>query len=68
MKIYLSKATYVETDELSNKELFQAHAYYYQLGSRDIALQLIKEKEKREQTELKSKKEVKSRTSKYEDN
>jgi len=58
MKICISKATYVETDELSNKELYQAHAYYYQLGRRDVALQLMEEKEKREQVELKRKKEV----------
>lgn len=59
MKICISKATYIETDELSNEELLEAHAYYYQLGRRDVALQLIEEKEKREQTELKRKKEVK---------
>lgn len=58
MKICISKATYIETDELSNKELYQAHAYYYQLGRRDVALQLMEEKEKREQVELKRKKEV----------
>lgn len=59
MKVCISKATYIETDELSDKELYQAHAYYYQLGRRDVALELTKEKEKREQSELKRKKEVK---------
>ena len=59
MKIYISKATYIETDELTNEELYGAHAYYYRLGRRDVALELIEEKRKREQTELKRKKEVK---------
>jgi len=59
MKIYISKATYIETDELSDKELLESHAYYYQRGLRDIALELIEEKEKRQQAELKRKKEVK---------
>ena len=59
MKICIGKGTYLETDELSTEEIYERHAYYYQLGSRDIALQLIKEKEKREQTELKKEKEVK---------
>lgn len=57
MKIELSKATYIETDELSDKELSHAHAYYYQLGRKDVALELIEEKEKR-QARPKGKKET----------
>lgn len=60
MKVNISKATYIETDELSDEELIQAHAYYYQLGRRDVALELTEEKEKREQTELKGKRSKKS--------
>ena len=48
MKIEISKATYIETDELSDTELSQAHAYYYQLGRKDVALKLTEEKEKRQ--------------------
>jgi len=58
MKIYISKATYIETDDLSNEELLQSYTYYYQLGRRDVALQFTKESEKRQQAELKEKKEV----------
>lgn len=59
MRVCISKATYIETDELSDEELYQTHAYYYQLGRQDVALKLTEEKEKREQVELKRKKEVK---------
>jgi len=59
MKIKLSEANYLETDELSDEKLVQAHAYYYQLGRRDVALQLIEENEKRQHAELKREKEVK---------
>jgi len=48
MKIEISKATYIETDELTDQELYQSHAYYYQLGRKDVALKLTEEKEKRQ--------------------
>ena len=53
MKIEISKATYIETDELTDTELSQAHAYYYQLGRKDVAAELIEEKEKRQTVKVK---------------
>ena len=47
MKIELSKATYLETNELSNQELAQAHSYYYKLGRKDVALKIHEEMDKR---------------------
>ena len=68
MKVYISEATYIETDELSDEKLVKAHAYYYHLGRRDVALKLMEETEKRQHVELKKKKEVKKSADINEDN
>lgn len=40
MKIKVSKTVEIETDDFSEKELHQAHAYYYQQGLFEVASKL----------------------------
>lgn len=47
MKIKVIEDITIETDEYSERDLYNLHAYYYQQGLKDIAQKLINEYDRR---------------------